>query len=398
MRYPNLVLIAAAALGGCGKETEVTRPVAALSQPKPELHYSVSPLPPAGPGTSQGGGINNQGWVAGFTGTSAGSRHAALWQDGVLTDLGSLGGATSRSAVQWPGINNQGVIVGISQTGDPEPLNEDWSCAPFLAAVGQTCLGFVWLSGTMTPLPTLGGHNGFAAGVNGRGQVVGWAETAVVDPTCNLPQVLQFRAVMWEPAAGRKTELKPYPGDSTSAATAINERGQAVGISGECDVAVGRRSALRAVLWDTDGTMKVLGDLGGPGWHTPMAINNRGDVVGFSNPPDGDVDGDSLRAFLWTKEEGIQDLGRLPGDESSQALGINSRGLVVGVSCAAACRAVVWQDGKIQLLKDLAGPDLPDDIWSARYVNDAGQITGRLRDHVTGQFVSFVATPIAPTP
>jgi uncharacterized membrane protein len=278
-------------------------------------------------------------------------------------------------------------------------LNENWSCAPFLAAVGQICQGFVWQASTMTPLPALGGHNSFAAGVNSRGQVVGWAETAVVDPTCHIPeQVLQFRAVMWEPATGRKTELKPYPGDSTSAATAINAWGQVVGISGECDVAVGRRSALRAVLWEPDGTVTRLPDLGGPGWHTPMAITDRGDVVGFSNPPDGDVDGDSLRAFLWTRETGIQNLGRLPGDESSQALGINSRGVVVGVSCAAVCRAVVWQDGKIQLLKDLAGPGFPDDIWSARSINDAGQITGRLKDHTTGQFVPFVATPIAPTP
>ena len=100
----------------------------------------------------------------------------------------------------------------------------------------------------MQALPTLGGINGYAAGVNDRGQVVGWAETPVHDPTCSAPQVLQFRAVLWEPRRHRKRELRPFPGDSTSAATAINNRGQAVGISGECDVAVGRFSARRAVL------------------------------------------------------------------------------------------------------------------------------------------------------
>src|SRR5207247_5814817 len=84
----------------------------------------------------------------------------------------------------------------------------------------------------MQALPTLGGNQGFATGVNSRDQVVGWAETTVHDPTCNSPQVLQFRAVLWQPQQGAMQQLPPLPGDSTSAATAINDKGQAVGISG----------------------------------------------------------------------------------------------------------------------------------------------------------------------
>ena len=41
------------------------------------------------------------------------------------------------------------------------------------------------------------------------------------------------------------------------------------------------------------------------------------------------------------------------------------------------------QDG-IQILKRLSAQD----------INDAGQITGRVRDHTTGQTLTFVATPV----
>ena len=38
----------------------------------------------------------------------------------------------------------------------------------------------------------------------------------------------------------------------------------------------------------------------------------------------------------------------------------------------------------------------PDVLLSAQDINDAGQITGRVRDGVTGEVFAFVATPIEP--
>jgi probable HAF family extracellular repeat protein len=379
-------------VAGCSDASPPTQPGQLTAHRASAPVYVVSKLTGlGGTGTSQGGGINNRGWVAGYSARTDGIRHAALWQGTTVTDLGTLGGATSHSSAQWPGVNNRGTVVGISQTGVQDPLQESWSCSAFLPANGQSCLGFVWQAGVLRALPTLGGNNGFAAGVNNRGQVVGWAETPVHDPTCQAPQVLQFRAVLWD--HGHARQLRPLHGDSTSAATAINQRGQVVGISGACDVSVGRFSATHAVLWEPDGSVVDLGSLGGVGWHTPMAINERGDVVGFSNPPDGDLNADSLRAFLWTRERGMQDLGRLPGDQYSQALDINNAGQIVGVSCAAVCHAVLWQDGSMIDLQTLAAPGFTDILWSARGINDAGQITGRLRDTGLGRFVAFVAKP-----
>jgi uncharacterized membrane protein len=167
-----------------------------------------------------------------------------------------------------------------------------------------------------------------------------------------------------------------------------------VGISGECDVAVGRKSATHAVLWDGSSVID-LGSLGGDYWRTPMAVNNAGVVVGFTNPPGGDLDGDSLRAFVWTRSGGMQDLGRFAGDQFSEALGVNDSGQIGGVSCGDVCHAVLWQNGTMYRLQDLISGGTADLLWSARDINAAGQITGRLIDHVTGRFVTYIATPLA---
>ena len=390
---------------GCSKETRVTQALAprelippndVLGQFVPQTQYSVVKLPSLGGTISRGNSINERGWIAGTSFvTNNAARHAALWREGSVLDLGTLGGPTLNSSVQWPGQNNQGMVVGISHTAVDDTLGETWSCSAFLPFVGKTCVGFFWENGVMTALPTLGGDNGFATGVNNLGQVVGWAETKVHDPTCDEPQMLQFHAVMWEPKKGTKTVLQPLKADSASAATAINDRGQAVGISGECDVAVGRFSARHAVIWEKGETNEIP-NLGGISWHTPMAINELGDVVGFSNPP-GDPNGEFIvHAFFWSRRGGIKDLGTLPGDSTSQALGINARGQVVGLSTSKAGtnHAFIWQDGVMTDLQKLMLPGFADSLISAQDINDHGRITGRLFERSTGQFVTFVATPV----
>jgi probable HAF family extracellular repeat protein len=206
--------------------------------------------------------------------------------------------------------------------------------------------------------------------------------------------VLQFRAALWEPAKGTMRQLRPLAGDSTSAATAINDRGQAVGISGACDVAVGEFSAIHSVLWDADGRPTELPNLGGEAWHTPMDINQAGDVAGFSNPRGVTGGVFDTHAFVWTRDGGIVDLGVLPGDEFSEALGINERGQVIGVSCGDVCHPVLWENGAAYNLNDLLGPGYPNVLLTARHINDLGQITGNIFETATGLVLPFVATPV----
>jgi probable HAF family extracellular repeat protein len=266
--------------------------------------YIITQLGSLGGTSSRGDSINDLGWIAGFSNVAGdASRHAALWinHSPAPIDLGTLGGPNS--SVVWPVKDHRGIIVGISQTAMPDPFHESWSCSAFLpaaTATGFQCVGFVWFAGVMRQLPTLGGTHGFATGVNDEGQVVGWAENTVHDPTCVAPQVLQFRAVEWQPITDRIVELPLIPGDTSSAATAINDRGQIVGISGICDQAVGRFTAAHAVLWDR-GDVTDIGNLGGVTWNTPMAINERGDVAGFGSQAGDDPNNPNLLAFFWTK-------------------------------------------------------------------------------------------------
>jgi probable HAF family extracellular repeat protein len=357
--------------------------------------YQVALLPTLGGSSSVGNSINDRGWVAGRSNLAGDTqRHAALWRRGRVVDLGTLGGPNS--SVLWPVKNTNGIISGISQTAKRDPLGERWSCAAFFpapTATGHQCLGFRWEAGVLRALPTFGGTHGFAAGTNNRRLTVGWAENRVRDATCVAPQVLQFRAAVWGPKPDRIRQLPPLPGDTVSAATAINDRGQVVGISGFCDQAVGRFSAVHAVLWDRGRTIS-LGTLGGIAWNTPMSINQRGDVVGFSNVSAADAGAFRPHAFLWTRRDGIRDLGTLPGDVTSQALGVTDRLEVVGTSCDAAggCRAFRWSNGVMtDLNASVRDPGVR--LTSANDINDTGTITGQARVEDTGRHVAFRATP-----
>src|SRR6476646_4118992 len=193
-----LLLIILVALGGATLVCAQNATVQTQAKTKPMTQYNVSTLASLGGTSSGGNSINDQTWVAGYSRLPDRNRHATLWRNGALTDLNTLGGPNS--SITWNVKNTAGILVGISQTLTPEPLGESWSSAAFYSPpnnVGYINLGFVWQQGQMRGLPNFpGGNNGFATGANNRGQVVGWAENGVHDPTCCCTQVLQFRPAM----------------------------------------------------------------------------------------------------------------------------------------------------------------------------------------------------------
>jgi len=95
--------------------------------------------------------------------------HAAVWRDGIMTDLGGLPG------VSVPGsgpndINAKGVVVGIAFTGGVyQPLG-----LPEFDAV-------VWKNDKIIDLGTFGGTFSYASAINSRDQVVGFALNTTPD-------------------------------------------------------------------------------------------------------------------------------------------------------------------------------------------------------------------------
>jgi uncharacterized membrane protein len=398
-----LIILAAVCCGAVLAPAHAQRPEAT----KAKKEYQVSNLPDFGGTSSGGNSINDQSWVAGYSRQPDRNRHATLWRSSLLTDLGTLGGPNS--SVAWNVKNTAGIIVGISQTLTPEPV-ENWSSMNFYSTpnnVGYINLGFVWEGGPMRGLPNFpGGNNGFATGANNLRQVVGWAETGVHDPTCCCQsdprhQVLQFLPAMWTlgPPEDQIHELPLITGDTSGAATAINDNGQIVGISGICDKAEGRHTAKHPVLWENGTVTDIYPDAPAPWWNTPTAINQRGDVVGFAGDP-AFVEGDVLHAFIWTREDGIRQLKplqhRTPEHVDSEAYGINEARQVVGVSCGAdGCRAVIWDHSSVPTdLNDRKG-SYSALLETAKDINDNGEITGRaIIDPVTEAREAYLAVPV----
>jgi probable HAF family extracellular repeat protein len=105
--------------------------------------------------------INEAGQVVGRADTASGDERAFLWTAaGGMVDLGTLGGAGSRS--QAEGINDAGEVVGLFTEDDDRAFY--WTAA-----------------GGMIELPTLTGIESGARAINNAGQAAGYGDIATGD-------------------------------------------------------------------------------------------------------------------------------------------------------------------------------------------------------------------------
>lgn len=342
--------------------------------------YTVTDLGTLGGTFGSASAVNNRGSVVGFA-TLPGDMegHAFLWSKGKKSDLGTLGGPNSSAN----SLNERDEITGNAETSTPDPFGEDFC----LNGTHLLCLAFLWRDGSMAPLPTLGGNNGSASRINSRGQVVGVAENTTPDPTCPSPpvppffSVLESKPVVWEKGEIQQ-ELPTIGGDPDGFASAINDKGQVIGLTGNCT------SVFHAVLWNK-GIPTDLGTLEGL-LLTPTDINNEGQIVGFAASPDGTV----FRAFFW--QNGVAtDLGTLAPDVFGLAFGINDKGQIVGDSCDQFfdCRAFLWQDGTMTELNTLVRSSNAPFLENGNSINSRGQIAGKTTVQGTPLADAYLATP-----
>lgn len=282
--------------------------------------------------------INDAGQVMGTSETSEGYERVFFWEDGVLQDIGTLGGSSATLAGPRPAkeFSSAGHIIGRSTLAGDEETH-----------------AFLWHEGVMIDL---GGTDGaFGANwVNASGQVV----------------ADQFFASeqLWQNGS-----WGPVPMDR---AIAINDAGVVAGMIGAETNPFGGGDQLG--LWD--GT--TLSDLGSltpdvRGFMIVYGINEAGQVIGRASTADPYLESAFTyqRGFLWDGASMI-DLGSLGGTTSirqSQPLDINELGQVVGSAenVADFGRAFLWSDGSMTELPLLAG-----DRSSANAINDAGQAVG----------------------
>jgi probable HAF family extracellular repeat protein len=256
---------------------------------------------------SEGFAINADGIVVGkaagrtWTGISF-DEHAFLWQQGVIRDLGTIGGTNSRANA----LNSEGLVVGSAYPA------------------GHVVLGQAFLHDgySMRPLPLPSGtiYSG-ATGVNDVGQVAG-----------SVPINGHGRAVVWD--NGVMKNLGVLPGRDESEASGINLAGDVVGTSwvdtggggGNGGYIAGNRSAARkgrapgttrGFLWSA-GQFTELDTLGGSSSYA-FGLNSHDVVVGSAEKADG-----NQHACLWQTGKPV-DLGTL-GGRTSTAYSINDRG------------------------------------------------------------------------
>jgi probable HAF family extracellular repeat protein len=387
--------------------TEITRIVAgsllasmAMAQ---SPRFTVIDLGNTGP-SGQPLQVTNNGLIPGMTTVSSGALHAVLWYNGrIVADLGTPG-LNGQNSIAF-GANVFGQAVGEAETPNPDPKTPDGTSEDFcqfaalgLPSPGNTCLPFLWQSGVMNPLPTLGGNNGGATEINTLGEVAGTAENGIPDSTCPStgPQYYQFKPVVWRNRAVQ--ELPTYNGDPDGLAQSINDLGQAAGGSGECTSVVSPilqvyLHPLHAVLWEGQNAIN-LGTLGGTGHYFGIwaeNLNNFGQVIGFS-----DLKGDTnFHAFLWARATGMQDLGTVSGDVNSVAIGINDAGQVVGVSLDMNFnpRAFLRVGNKLMDLNELVPANSPLYLATACSINILGEIIGIAIDKSTGDVHGYLAVP-----
>jgi probable HAF family extracellular repeat protein len=237
---------------------------------------------------------------------------AFLWQDGVMQDLGTLGGTDAMALF----INEEGQIVGESYT-NAIPSAYCSNNLGFLLTTGA----FIWENGEMKDLGNFGGTCTFATDLNNRGEVIGIS---------SLFRDQTQHAFLWD---GSLHELPNTIGGNNAAPIQINEGGDVVGWA-----SVPGNQVIHASLWK-NGIMTDLGTLGADPCSGGSSVNAAEQVVGNSYAQVVGIlvpscDFSKSTAFLWQKGSMVDLNTLIPADSTlhlAEPETINDRGEIAGI-------------------------------------------------------------------
>jgi probable HAF family extracellular repeat protein len=284
-----------------------------------------------------------------------------------------LGGPPSEA---WD-LNDRGDVVGSATAADRTKHAMLWQAADGRGRADPIDLGI-----------------GVAHGINERGQIVGeFAGGSLRNPSAldrKIGSIVRVEARRRGSQAEQGAEV-----------ITINNRGQIIGSVRGMTTEV---YPVRGFVWE-GGKATDLGTLGAPHCH-PRAVNDAGQVVGMSSYAAisrGIAPLYLVHAFLWERGK-MRDLGALGAGRNSEALGLNEKGQVVGWSQTEGGEkhpaggprvAFLYSHGKMIDLNRLIPPDSGWTLREARAINDRGQIVGiGVRG---GEARGFLLSPLAST-
>lgn len=353
-----------ALLGGC-----LLAASAALAQAPV---YSVTGLGNMGlqgafaSGLSQNGQVVGYGYALDPAGELFTQRAPFVYSAGVVTSIPDHNGL----AVLPTGINDAGQIVGYSYTVD----------ATFGVPNYQRAL--LSNGGPYQDIGTLGGTRARPRAINNAGQIAG---------TSRIVGSTDTHAFLY--SGGVMTDLGA-PADGRSSGTAINELGVVAGTITLPDFSV------HAALFKAGGVVEDLGSLGGGSTTAVNGINDRGQIVGFSDTTEQGPNFPVVHAFVY--EDGVmKDLGSFAGKEFTDATGINNRGQIVGLAFSGSefdNQVFLWESGQMYDINQLLDPALAAGwtITGVYAINDLGQIAGDGILNGVRQAVLLTPVPEAP--
>lgn len=313
--------------------------------------------------------------------------HVFRWDDGVVTDLGTMPSTLHVLRAMSPSglgagfiracdgcdharaafLFENGAVTELPVGGSGEVIIHEITDAGDVIAIVRSS-AVIWIDGVMQDLGSLDP-------VNPQVQPLGINRHQLVVGSTGATGHRYYRGFLWDDGTMTALALiggdQPCPDDprqlcSRNFAEDINDHGDVVGFSTDADLVeqpvIWRRGGAaedlgipnaypffinnrRQVLlgafpnwyfWDA-GSVQTIGTLGGS-FRVVRGFNDRGEVTGTSSLADG-----SAHAYLW-RDGHMIDLGTAPGAQTSEGLFLNERGDVLGVwyTPEGDQRAMVW--------------------------------------------------------